>query len=302
MATDLDTGDTVDPVDTTDTTIITDGNEGGNEGDANADIKPNGNENWRTDWAGADDKLGKFLGRFHSPQAALAKIKEQHDDIRSGKYLKPLPENPTDDEVAAYRGAFGVPDAPDGYLEALPDGLVVGDDDKPFVDKFLEGMHGANAPKGAVGAALSAYYQIVEEQAAAEADQANALKGESIEVLRSEWGADYKRNMNIMHSHLDTMPDAVSDVFRNGKLADGSPIGYNAEVIKWLTGQAMEANPVATVVPGAGSNQASAIADEIATLKAKMGNTNSDYWKGPTSAAQQARYLQLVEAQQKLNS
>lgn len=266
------------------------------------DKPPAANDDWRAEWAGEDPDLAKFLGRFQSPAAAIAKYKEQHGEIRSGKFIKPLGDAPTDDEIAAYRGAFGVPDAAEGYLDALPDGLVVGDDDKPFVDQFIEGMHGVNAPKATVDAALSAYYKIVEGQAADEAETANSLKNQSIEDLRTEWGPDYKRNMNIMHSHLDGMPEVIKDVFTNGQMADGTPIGYNAEVLKWLTGQALEANPVATVVPGAGANQSGAIADELASLTKLMGNPQSDYWKGPMAEKNQARFLELTEAQQKLDA
>jgi hypothetical protein len=73
-------------------------------------------------------------------------------------------------------------------------------------------------------------------------------------------------------------------------------------VLKWLTGQAMEANPAATVVPHAGANQSGAIAEEMATLAKEMGNPNSDYWKGPSAAAKQARYIELVEANEKLKA
>lgn len=258
------------------------------------------NDNWRATWAGEDKDLLKFLGRFHSPDAAIKKFKAINDDLKGGKYLTPLPENPTDDELKAYREQQGIPEAPAGYLDKLSDGLVVGDDDKPYVDKFLDKMHGSNAAPGVVNAALDAYYEIVEEQMSAEAEVANSAKNESIETLRSEWGGDYKRNLNAMHGFLDTLPAPVAEAFRSGKGADGVPIGYNADVLKWLTSLALEANPLATVVPGAGANQASAIADEIAKFQAKLGDRDSDYWKGPSAERNQARYRELLEAQEKL--
>lgn len=260
------------------------------------------NDDWRESLAGEDKDLAKFLGRFHSQDAAFKKFKEQHDDMRSGKFIKPLPENPTDDELADYRAQVGVPSEAAGYLEKLPDGLVVGDDDKPFVEKFVENMHGANAPQSSVSAALDAYYKIVEDQEASESEAANEAKNASIEALRDEWGPDYKRNLNIMNSHLETMPEAVKEVFTHGRMPDGTPVGFNAEVLKWVTGQAMEVNPVATVVPGAGSNQAGAISDELATLEKMMGDRNSDYWKGSNATKNQARYVELVEANEKLKS
>lgn len=276
-------------------------------GDPPANTAPSGEppandppaDDWRTRLSGGDDKLLGYLGRYQSEKAFVEAAKKDRDAARSKTAIK-LPDNPTDEELAAYRKENGIPDAPDGYMQSLPEGLVVGDADKPYVDQFLAKMHATNAPPAIANAALETYYGIVEEQQAALNDAANAAKNESIETLREEWGADYKRNLNVMHGYLDTLPAEVADAFRSGKDANGVPLGYNSAVLKWLTAQAMEANPVATVVPGAGANQASAIADEIANLEKMMGNRGSEYWKGPSAAKHQARYLELVTAREKL--
>jgi hypothetical protein len=252
---------------------------------------------WRARMAGEDPDLSKFLGRYTSEAAALRDFKKLHGDMRSGKFIKPLDENATDEEKAAYRKQLGVPDEPKGYLDKLPDGLVVGEDDRPFVDVFLGKMHEAGAPPGLTGAALEAYYQIVEEQAAAESDQLATAKVAGEEALRAEWGKDYRRNLNALHGHLDTLPPEVKEAFTNGRGADGVPLGYNPEVMKWLSGLALEANPLATVVPGAGANQASAIADEIAKIEKMMREDRSAYNKDEKI---QARYRELVSAREKL--
>lgn len=254
-------------------------------------------DDWRARLAGEDKKLLGYLARIPSEKELVARVKKHDDDLKAGKYLKPLPENPTDEEVAAWRKANGVPGAPEGYLEKLPEGLVVGDDDKPFVDKFLQSMHGANAPPALANAALATYYEIVEEQVAAQAEAENAARGESIEALREEWGGDYRRNLNVMTGFLDTLPEPVANAFRHGKGADGVPLGYNADVLRWLTSLAMESNPVATVVPGAGANQASAIADEIAAIDKVMREDRDRYNRDDKM---QARYRELIDAQLKL--
>lgn len=270
-------------------------------GDPPAADPPANDDDWRSRLAGDDAKLLGFLGRYQSEKAFVEAAKRDRDAARA-KSLAKLPENPTDEELAAYRAEHGIPEAPDGYYEKLADGLVVGDEDKPFVDMFMKEMFGAHARPEVVNAALDAYYGIVEEQSAKEAEAANALKDASIEDLRSEWGAEYKRNLNVMHGYLETLPETVADAFRHGRDANGLPLGYNADVIRWLTSQALEANPVATVVPGAGANQASAIAEELAALKSEMGDRGSAYWKGPLAEKKQARYLELVNAEQRLKA
>lgn len=247
--------------------------------------------------AGDDPDLAKFLGRYPTEAAALKAAKGLHADIRSGKYIKPLDESATDEEKAAYRKQLGVPEKPEGYLESLPNGLVVGEDDKPFVDVFLGKMHEAGAPPSLTGAALESYYQIVEEQAAAEAVQLDNAKVAGEEALREEWGKDYRRNLNALHSHLDTLPPRVKEAFTGGRGADGVPLGYDPEVMKWLASIALEANPLATVVPGAGANQASAIADEIASIETMMRVDRDAYNRDEKI---QARYRELVAAREKL--
>lgn len=254
-------------------------------------------DDWRARIAGDDTKLAGYLARIPSEKALAEQVKRYNDDLKAGKLIKPLPENPTDEELAAYRKAQGVPEKPDAYLESLPNGLVVGEDDKPFVDQFLGNMHKAGAPPEMVNAALETYYNIVEEQIAAQSEAANAAKNTSIEVLREEWGPDYRRNLNVMNGFLDTLPPAVAEAFKFGKGADGLPLGYNADVLKWLTAQAMESNPLATVVPGAGANQASAIAEEIAAIEGKMRTDRAAYNRDDKM---QERYRELINARLKL--
>jgi len=256
-------------------------------------------DDWRAALSKGDPDLLKFLGRYHSPDAAIKKFKEINDDIKSGKYQKPLADDASDEEKAAWRKGQGIPDAPDGYFQSLPEGVVVGEDDKADVEAFMAKMHAANASPAQVNAGLDAYYAMVEEKMAAQADLAREAEQAGVEELRSEWGGDFKRNLNVMHAHLDTLPKEVADVFRQGRGADGVPIGYKPEVLKWLTSLALEQNPVATVVPGAGANQAGAISDEIASIERVM---SSDRRKYNSDEKMQARYRELVEARDKLKS
>ena len=265
-------------------------------------------DDWRTDMATdngvVDEKLLGWLGRFQSKASAMAAVKKQRDDISAGKYIKPLSDDASDEEKAAYRGLFGIPDKPEGYLEKLPDGLVVGDDDRPAVDKFVEAMHAQNAPKPVVAAALQTYYDIVDEQLAEQQEVVEQAKQGAIEDLRSEWGPDYKRNLNVMTAFRQSLPEEVNAVFEHGLMPDGTPIGYNPGVLKWLTAQALEKNPLATVVPGAGADQADAIANEIEQIETEMGNRSSSYWKGEKDASgntvKQRRLLTLYEARDRL--
>ena len=59
--------------------------------------------------------------------------------------------------------------------------------------------------------------------------------------LRGEWGADYTREVNTVNNLLATaMPVELSDLFVNGRLADGSVIGTDPRMIRWLRGLASD--------------------------------------------------------------
>ncbi|API59524.1 hypothetical protein BSL82_09545 [Tardibacter chloracetimidivorans] len=251
---------------------------------------------WRSTLTKDEKKLG-FLGRFASAESFVESFKKLNDDVKAGRYgVKPLGDDATDEEVAAYRKAFGVPEAPDKYLEALPDGLVVGDDDKPAIEQFVKAAHEVNAPKPIVDKLLSTYYDIVDAQNEELIQRNEQAKEDGINALREEWGPEYRRNINVVNSFVETLPEAVQTIISEGTLPDGTLIGNNPEVLRWLASQALEANPLATVVPGAGANAAQTIADEMAEIENVM---RTDRTKYNRDEKMQARYRQLIDAKAK---
>lgn len=264
---------------------------------APADPEPKGDwpEDWRQKAAGGDEKLMKRLERYNSPKAVVDALVAAQAKISSG-VKQPLKADATPEEVAAWRADNGIPEKPDGYEIALPNGFVVGEADKPVVDSFLERMHSKNTPPEVVNEALGWYYGEQARQMEAQAEADLDFRGNGQEELREEFGSEYKRNVRIA---LEVVPEDIKDEFLGGRLADGSLIGDNPAVIRWLSGMAREINPLATVAPGSGTNAMQAVENELAGLKAKMGQRDSDYWKGPSAAKNQERYRELVAAQQR---
>jgi hypothetical protein len=252
---------------------------------------------WRVRAAGEDEKLAKWLGRYQSENAAFAALKKHGDDIASGKYIKPLGEDATDEEKAAWRKSNGVPDAPEGYLEKLPDGLTIGEDDKPAVDSFVKAMHDLNAPASITQGALKAYYALVEEQEAAAADANEAAKAKGEDALREEWGADYRRNLNALHNYLETVPEVIQDAVLGSVGPDGIRLANNPEFLKWMTGISLERNPHATVVTNTSGDPVKAIDAEIAELEDYMAKHRKAWF---ADDAKQSRYQELVNARDRM--
>ena len=262
-------------------------------------------DDWREKLAGDDTKLLATLKRFTSPKTFSESYFALKQKLSSGEYQKKLAGDATDEQKAEWRKENGIPDKAEDYDTTLGDGLVIGEHDKPLVNEFLSSMHAANAQPEAVKAALSTYYKLVEQQTAARADADALGRTEAEDALRTEWGNDYRKNVNAAFSLLDVAPAGVKDRLMNGRLADGTPIGNDPGVLKFLAGLAREVNPLGTVVPGAGANATSAIADEIAGIEKQMGDLSSDYWKGQKAEGgketkMQVRYRELVTARDKI--
>lgn len=266
-------------------------------GDPPAD--PAAGSTWPEDWRqqySTDPKIVKQLERYATPKAALDALFAARAKISSGELKTALKPDATAEEQAAWRADNGIPESPDKYELSLPDGLVIGDADKPMVDEFLATAHESNMHPSQVNKALGWYFAKQEEareaQEARDADKRIAC----VDALREDFGPEYKKDVKIAMAVLDSAPPGIKDSFLAGRLADGTRLGDSPEVIRWLNTVSRELNPIGTVVPGSGTNAAQAVESEINGLKKMMGDYESEYYKGPNAAKHQARYRELVAA------
>jgi hypothetical protein len=256
----------------------------------------------RTKMAGSDEKLLKQLSRYGTlDEAVKAGIEAQKKLAATRSVAKPGPDS-TPEELAAYRAANGIPESPDKYEVALPNGIVVGDDDKPFLDAFLNTAHGLNLTPEQVNSLAATQLELKEKEVQARALRDLESKEKAAEELRSPdvWGSEVKLNVNLITGWLDSAPEGVKEQLLGARLADGTPLGNHVPTLKWMASQAREINPMATVVPGSGSNAQQALEGELDNIKKLMADHKSDYWKGPKAAKMQARFRELVEVQQRI--
>ena len=218
--------------------------------------------------------------------------------ISSGDLKPARPgEGASAEEIANWNKENGVPEKPDGYALKLTDGLVVGEADKPIVDAFTKRVHalGWNSEQvsTAVDFLLGQQEVAVQQRHQADADQ----KVKALVELRETYGDGYEGMRKNVKALYEAMPKEVAEQFALGRLADGTLIGDSPAVVKWLADIAQQLNPVAAVMPGmSGAGAVQAIESELASLKKMMGDTNSEYWKGPSAQRNQARYRQLLDA------
>jgi len=259
-------------------------------------------DTWRENYAGEDEGKLNALSRYASPSAAFDGLIAANNKMRSGEYKKvsEFPTEGTDEAKAEWREGNGIPASADKYDLTFDDGLVVGEDDKPIIDDFLEFAHGKNMPANMAKEAIEWHYQNEEKIVEAMAENDAKIQAETEDALRADWGTEYRANLNRINGLLDTAPDGVKDKIWGARFADGSPLSSDQGALKWLIDMALDINPATTLVPGAGDNLKGAIEDEMKNFESMMGNKNSEYWKGPKAEGNQQRYRDLLEGKEKM--
>lgn len=260
-------------------------------------VKPDDWATARARIAKGDEKIEKRLARYTSIDSVAEALIAAQDKIRDGSLKSALPKDATPEQLAAWRSENGVPDKPEEYDTTLPDGLVIGDADKPIVDAYLVEAHKSNLTPDQVKANLAWYFAQQEEQIAQQYAADESVRETAEEALREVWGTETKLNKSLIKGMLETAPKGVADQLLGARLSDGTPLGSHPDTLRWLADVARTLNPMATVVPNSGTNQMQAIEAELAGFEAKMKDKASDYWKGPTAAANQQRYRDLLNVQ-----
>lgn len=270
---------------------------------ADDDKAPAVPQDWPADWreklAAGDDKMAKRLARMGSPKALWDSYLNAEKKISSGQIKTPLPDKPTDEQLAAYRAENGIPEKPEGY-EAKIEGFVFGDADKPLIESWQKYAHGKNYTPAQFNDALSWYAAEQEAMADRIAEADSNFRTQSVDALRQEWGAEYRPNLTAIKNMMASWPEGVADRIMGGRTADGRRIGDDPAFLGVMLAMQKELFPAASVVPAGTQNQAKAVGDRIAEINAIMASDDADakYWKNP---AVQAEYKQLIEAQERMN-
>lgn len=259
-------------------------------------------DDWRDKVKSSDDD-DKYLGRLKSvPDLAKSYVAAQKkiEELRasSGKIATP-PKDATEEQMAEFRKEAGIPEKPEEYLASLPDGLIIGDDDKALYEKYAKGMHEQNIPAAYGPGLVNLAVQMAEDQAAQQAEADKIFEQQSIEEMRGEFGAEYKAQMNAATNFMELAPEGVKENVFGARLADGSLAGNNPDFLRWIIGLANEANPAGFVQPGDGGSQEQSISDELAEIAKYRRENRAAYYKDENM---QARERQLIEAQQKLQA
>lgn len=263
-------------------------------GGAAADKGQQAPADWPADWraklAGDDKTLLGQLDRYASPVDLAKKIREQDILIAQGAHKKPFPKDGKPEEQAAWRKENSIPEAPDKYDIKLPDGLVIGEDDKPIVEGVMKALHGVNATNEQVNAAMSEYYR--QEAAYLQQRQIEIVsdKKKQDDALHAEWGGEYRANVNSIDALGGTFSRECQSAIAGAIDSNGMPLLNNQHFLKEMLRMARTMNP-ADIVPGSGGGtQMASVDTRIKEIEGKMGTP--EYYK---DEAIQKEYRELVD-------
>ena len=269
----------------------------GQDGGKGAEDKGYWPEDWQARVSKGDEKLAKLAGRYASPEAAFEALVAAQNRIRSGELKNALPENPTPDQLKAWRKDNGVPDAPDKYDLKFDNGLVISDEDKPVIDEFLKAAHDNNLTESQAKAAIAWHYQNLEQQAEAREELDSTERQACLDELNVEWGKGFRRNVNAIESVLSRFPDDVREAFKSARLPDGTAVFNSPQVMRAFADLALELNPAGIVTPFDGDPM-KGIDEEIKEIETLMRTNRKEYNR---DEAKQERYRELLDAKSKMS-
>lgn len=251
---------------------------------------------WRAQMLGEDKGAAKQIERYASPADVWKKVKELEKIVSSGahKTQSALPENATPEQMAEWRQAQGIPESPDGYKPELPNGMVLGEADKPLVDTFAAYVHGKNWSPKQFNEALGWYFEQQNALVAQKQADDRIHLSQSRQELQKEWGPEYNRNINVINNTFDG--DVLATII-NARGPDGRLNGNNPAVVRFLLDRAIEINPLATLTP-AGVNGPD-LDTEIQQIEKRMRDDRAGYFK---DARAQERYRDLLSAREQIQA
>jgi hypothetical protein len=261
---------------------------------------------WRSKIAGDDKQFAEKVLSRYSDEAAFGKAhRALLQRMSSGELReapKPFPDKGTDADKQAWRTAYGVPDKAEAYIEKMapPTGVVFGDADKPGLERLAGFAEKSNWSQDQYNAVLAAYHHELQAVTNAREEADAQFKQQAEDTLRSDWGSDFRPNINAIQNMLTGAPEGVRERLMGGRTADGTMVGNDPTVLKWLASIARELHPASTILPSGAS--VSQFQSRLAELEAMVKDANSEYYTGANSNALRKEYLEHLEKQEKMQA
>ena len=232
---------------------------------------------WRGAIAGDNADARKTLDRFASPKALYESYDQFRTKLSKGELrtITEFPAKGSDEEKAAWRSQNGVP-ADGKYELKMPDGVVVGEADKPVLEALTKHAFETNVPAGELNKVVSWYMteRVAREQRAHE--QFETDKRETAAALGAEWGAEYKPTLNKIQGMIDaTIPAGEEGEALKGLI--NKALATSPLFARHYAQLALQLNPTGTLVPGGSGANEGSVTDEIKKIEKVMKTDRRTY-------------------------
>lgn len=264
-------------------------------------------DHWRGTWAGDDAKKKAFAERHtdmtsvaDSAYAASQKIAEL-STIAKGV----LPKDATPEQITQYRKDNGIPEKPEAYLDALPADVKasLADQDKAIITPYLAKLQELNIPPGTAAQLIALRQTEVDRQINARTVADSSLRTQTEDLLRQEWGNNYRAEINNINGFLSGYSEEVREAFLQARTPDGNPLVGTPAVIKALAQMARTIAPYSIPIGSdGGSLDQKGVDARIAELEGWMGAPRGSenykrYYNDPKiSDPKTGEYVKLVDA------
>lgn len=255
---------------------------------------------WRNMVAGENPEQLKTLERFQSPKALYESYAALRSKMADGS-LRPVeafPDKGTPEQQAAWRVTNGVPESADGYVKSLklPEGMQVGDADKPVLESLAKAAHAGHFPQSQVDSTMAWFLSEQGARTAAKGEMEANSKAASEDALRAEWGPDYRPNIARIQGLLDMAPKGVKEMLDSSYTTDGKRVMNDPVTLGWLVGLSRQLNPAGVQLPGSGGSLQQSVEEEIRGIEKVMKTDRQAYNK---DEKKQGRLRDLYEAYEK---
>ena len=200
---------------------------------------------WKDDWrqkvAGEDPKMLKELEKHKTPAELAKAYRELQKQFSSTRPAPELAKDATPEQVSEWREKVGIPETWDKYDTALDNGVIIGENDKAIVEKYLQKAHDANMKPDEVKKSLQTYFEMMNAEEAQKIHNAEISQANLIQDLQNQWGVQYKGNISLVKTHLEqSLGEEAFTKLNQATLPDGTFVINNPIILNHLLKQAKQ--------------------------------------------------------------
>lgn len=262
-------------------------------------------DHWKSTFAGEDAKKKAWAERRPDLKTALEAGFQADQKISELTAIAKtvLPKDATPEQLAQYRKDNGIPEKPEDYLAGLPKEVALSDEDKGVLTPYLGLMQKHNMPpalaKEFIELRQAEVDRWTEERVAHDAE----FKRKTEDVLRQDWGTNYRAEINNINNMLSGAPQEVQDMFYAARNPDGTGLLATPEALRWFAQLARTINPYSAPVGGdGGALDQKGVDARINEIESWMGSVkgSENYKKYYGNDKVQSEYRALIDAREML--